>query len=103
MLIDHPCLTGAAVSHSQVLCAIRWMVPDGNQTQPFAAARPLPSACSFMHQKLQQSPGNCFAGQTSKYGSGTFISFPVFQLGKHEARLLGAITNQEICAMTIKM
>lgn len=53
VLIGHLCPTAAAVSRSQVLCAIRGMVPDGNQTQAPAVAKPLPSATSFTHQKLQ--------------------------------------------------
>lgn len=104
VLTRHLCPTAAAASCSQVLCAIRRMVSAGNQTQASAVAKPLPSASSFTHQKLQQSPGNCSAREALKVQLRTrnciANSFPG---GKAGARLLGAVTSQEISALSTKM
>lgn len=90
VLIGHLCPTATAVLHSQALCTIRGMVPAGNQTQAPAVAKPLPSASSFTHQKIQQSPGNQSAWEALKIWlrAGTCISdsFPTGKAGGQAVR-----------------
>lgn len=78
------------------------MVLAGNQPQAPAAAKPLPSVSSFTHQKFQRSAGYCSAWEALKMWlrTGTCI---VFLLEKQKARLQGAVTSQEISALSTQM
>lgn len=53
-------------SHMLPSALFKGMVPAGNQPQAPAAAKPLPSASFFTHQKFQQSAGNCSAWEALK-------------------------------------